>query len=621
MEHSSHFNKHTSDIPVNGESNPPPSATSVSNFDEAAFRIWKWKVLRVRRDFFIMFLTSFSLFLWLCLAIPLIRRKEQNTSVAGVILTFSLVNAVYLLALILTSRGKILLRTNSLALRGAILLGLSVYPLLYCIKTLSEQGTALSMQSGVMAGSFITVVWLSSLHHIGFSDRMVWLAAWSLVLMWGIFFTSKMLEAVNYVSYVSGIVCCLEIAFCHTLQEAEYRELYKIQCEEDVIKLNDVNFTRDIAAALNELINPDLQNDPQELQSYKQHYYERQGLLDVVSKSLDSEKGNATLSFTSGRALALENAPYLSHAKHICESLFFAATSGYESAKRDRRDEVFCDDLCADVFHTVQGYLNRKCCLYYDHKSAKLLINARRNLLRLVLVLLAEDSMIATASSICQFSFENQNQNLHITIRRVSVESYKDIGGSAASIASENTNSDLNSDPGELTPNQSQTFSSSQIADPVSLEELMLPERRKVETVYNSARFRLANRIARKHLKTRVEVSETDVIDGLSECRIRLVIPGPVSIVSLKNQSTHSEPGLSPWYIVEYHKGSDDKLKDIKEKLDVLGIPWKPVHAYHLSEMRDKSQMAVVHYAWFKEHKSSVFKEVCFKRHYAVGGN
>jgi hypothetical protein len=35
-------------------------------------------------------------------------------------------------------------------------------------------------------------------------------------------------------------------------------------------------------------------------------------------------------------------------------------------------------------------------------------------------------------------------------------------------------------------------------------------------------------------------------------------------------------------------------------------VPWKSVHAYHFSNMKARTQVAVVHEIWFRSHKEKV---------------
>lgn len=367
------------------------------------------------------------------------------------------------------------------------------------------------------------------------------------------------------VAFAAIVVCCLEIAFVNSLLDAEYFDLYRDQNEVVGVKLNDLSYINDVGITLEDV----------------------DKLLEDLQLQFNTACSASASSPSADKSLALNSASRLQYVHYLCKSLWGAAAAAADlkDPSRDMQHmamtEVGCSDLCAEVFEVIESILRRRCPLYFDQKQlGDLSVRTKATFLKLVLILLTEECMLA--NSFCLFSFEKISGNLHVVIRRISV-------------GSDNSNSE-GDDKASLT----------------SGLRPLLPERRPVDIANKTARYRLADRIARKHLGSRVDVSEVDSKFGVLQTQIRLTLRGPVSMMSSGPHSSRSHKinALCPWYVIEYHRSSDDKLRDIKLQLDVLGVPWKAVHAYHIGSIRVKAQVAVVHETWFKAHHENVFKEL-----------
>lgn len=148
--------------------------------NDEVFRIWKWRVLRRRREFFLPLLALLSLFTWICLSV-VVTRHAVESPVAGVVFACSQTNILFVVAMLVTVRSKILFR-GAIGIKCAALILASIFPLLYSIKRLTDMGIYFSPASGAIAAAFLTTAWLAAFHHIGLSDRVSWSASVSLIL-------------------------------------------------------------------------------------------------------------------------------------------------------------------------------------------------------------------------------------------------------------------------------------------------------------------------------------------------------------------------------------------------------------------------------------------------------
>jgi hypothetical protein len=531
------------------------SAAEFAN--DEVFRIWKWRILRRRREFFLPLLALLSLFTWICLSVA-VTRHALESPVAGVIFACAQASILFVVAMFVTVRSKILFR-GAIGVKCAALILVSIFPLLYSIKHLTSMGIYFSPDSGSTAAAFLTTAWLAAFHHVGLSDRVSWTTSVAMILFWTLYFVDKD-SGVNMVTFAAIIVCCVEVAFVNSLLDAEYFDLYRDQNEVVGIKLNDVSYINDVGITLEDV--------DKQLEDLQVRFY---------------MATSAPASPSADKSLALNSVSKLQYVHYLCKSLWGAAAADPRDASRDMHmTEVGCSELCAEVFGMIESILRRRCPLYFDQKQlGDLSVRTKTGFLKLVLILLTEECMIT--NSFCLFSFEKIGGNLQIVIRRISAGS--DNSGSEGV-----ENDSLTSGLGPL-----------------------LPERRPVELANKTARYRLADRIARKHLGSRVDVSEVEAKFGVLQSQIRLTLRGPVSMLSAAgphSSRSHKLDALCPWYVIEYHRSSDDKLRDVKLQLDVLGVPWKAVHAYHIGSIRVKAQVAVVHETWFKTHHENVFKEV-----------
>ena len=536
-----------------------------SQDNHAEFSSWKWKVLQRRREFFVPLLATLSLFLWIFLAATFSNSNTVGVSTKGVVLTMTQLTALLVLGLVLTPRHKTVLSGN-FGYKICIMLILSVFPLIYTFRKFSSGDNFFSEVNGVIVMSFVSLIWLTCVHHIGLTELSSWAMGIAILLMWLLFADGRD-NVLNSISLVSISFGCLLLPFCSSLLEAEYRDIYALQNEAVERSLNDVTFIEDVASVLNDMSE----------------------LLNQVSRI-----------GSLGRASSK-----LSHAGYLCSSVFGAAIgrSGEDNdSHNEMRSDVELSTFFAGTIEKMESLLGRGCSMYYDPSSAEVCINTRKHYLEQILLLLAEDSVsVELPPSICLYSFQSVNNNLHIILRRLAPE-----GQTFGEVVSNKNQSAADgSDEGQRHSTEE------------AFLQTLVAEKDQKYAVYNTARFRLADRIARKHLKSKVDMAAPESKQGLTTVTMRIVLPGPVSIPSIGEKDNTQEEmvnanlvHLTPWYVVEYYKATDDKLYNVKNQLDMLGVPWKSVHAYHFSTMKTKTQVAVVHEMWFQSHKEKVFNEV-----------
>jgi hypothetical protein len=419
------------------------------------FSTWKWKVLQRRREFFVPLLAAFNLFLWVYLT-TLVFRENVTVQIKGVVFTCTQGSGLLALALLLTPRNKSVLK-GSFGYKVCILLGLCIFPFIYVVKKFSNNGIFFTQANGAIVSAFVSASWLSCIHHIGLTEMFTWSMSIALMLMWCFFIDADGGEHIMHApAYVCVAVGCVILAFCSSLVEAEYRHLYALQNEAVERSLNDVTFIEDVASVLRQMGR----------------------LLQRV--------GYDAAASTQSSAVASS----LAYTDYLCSSLFGAATqtnTDDDNAKLSARSDVDLTKLFAGAVAKMEGVRGRGCTMYYDPASAEVCINSKKYFLELIFLLLTENGTSSKGPpSFCLFSFQSVNSNLQITIRRTSIESQGAAGANA-----------------RIRPPGEDGSEASDQSDEAFLQTLVA-EKTQTYGSHDSARFRLADRIARKHLKSKV---------------------------------------------------------------------------------------------------------------------
>lgn len=521
----------------------------------AEFSAWKWNHLQRRREFFVPQLAALNLFLWGYITVAVFNNSHLSVSTKGVVFTCAQGSGLLVLILLFSRRNKSMLKGN-FGYRICILLGLTVFPLVYVLKQFTSTEIFFSRTNGAVMGSFVSAAWITTIHHIGLTEIFTWGTSIALMITWCFYVDSSdtMSDAPTNIAVVAS---CLVLSFCSSLLEVEYRNMYNQQNEAVERSLNDVTFIEDMAAVLRQ-----------------------------VSRMLQ-------------RMGAEKSEPDLAHTEYLCCSLFGAATQSAvdDSGNLSTRSDVELAKLCAGAISRLESVRGRACTTYYDPSSAEVCINSKKYFLEQILLLLCDNTSPKNVPPpFCLYYFQSVNGNLHITIKRTSIETQS--AANKRDVAQADTSED----------------SIDYMSEEAFLQTLVA-EKSQRNGAYDNARFRLADRIARKHLKSKVDMTTPESQHGLLCTTLRLIIPGPVSMSNISRSEGEGALDLSmvhlnPWYVVEYYKFNEDKLANIKYQLDILSVPWKSVHAYHFSNMKAKTQIAVVHDIWFRSHKEKVFEEV-----------
>lgn len=535
----------------------------------AGFRIWKWKHLLTRRLQFVPVLCGLSLVIWLSLASSSIR-NESHIALQSIVFSFSQIYIVFCVALLIIPKTQTLL-SGSIGLKISVLILLSVFPLLFCLRHVREIWP--STVSDVTA-SFVTALWLLCVHHLGFPDRMSWVMACALVIMWLAYYITD-IESVTQVVVVTVVIACVVIAYGNSLVEAEYKKMYERENIAAEKKL-DMNLS-DVGLALCKI-----DDDVMTLREQCDNMV-RQKVASTASRGInrnllrESDSTAQRLRYSLSALLMAVSEDPVSDATIIAKlkrTLFYSTSIGgrHIASGEIVRGAGFgkgksLAGLCAELFVACEIVMDRGCALFYDQSSTDVTILSENDAVRLMLMLIIEDSLRLGLidepgpPGMVNISVQKQGTEMFLVIRRT----LKKSSGSYRNVDYD-------------------------------------------EMINGSLLIRLAQRIAKTHLNTKLEIVDFEQTNYLVFSTINIHLPDD-KFEAYKASSASDYPELCPWYIIEYQKSSDDK-GNIKSQLNSLSIPHRAIHVYSLPNVKVKSKVAVVHDQWWRTHHHTIVAQI-----------
>jgi hypothetical protein len=564
-----------------------PDSTSNTNFRQApikpttgldlgerfsGFRVWKWKHLLSRRQQFVPVLCGVSLVVWLSMASTSVN-KEEHVAVQSIVFSFSQIYIVLFVALFMIPQTRTLLR-GSIGLKICALIMLSVFPMLFCLRHIKDMWPSTVCD---IAASFVTMLWLMCVHHLGFPDRLSWIMACALIIMWLTYYVADV-ESYCQVVVILIIFGCMTIAYGNSLVEAEYRKMYERENIASEKKL-DMNLT-DVSLALSK-IDDDLNVLRDQCESMV-----RQKMTTTQSRSInrhllresDSTAQHLRYSLSAVMMAVTEHPEMINDSNCISEKLNRALLfSASFSGRRTNRADLMAADpgkvrslasLCAELFVACEVVMDRGCALFYDQSSPDVMIKSSSNAVKLMLMLIIEDTLRLgepegqIPPGMVNISVQKQGTEIFLVIRRTLLKS-----------------------------------------DATVLRMVDIDE-----DINGSVRLRLAQRIAKTHLGTKLEIADLERDSSIMVSIINVHLPEDIFEANKAN-SSNDFPELCPWYIIEYQKSSDDK-GHIKNQLNTLSIPHRSIHVYSLPNVKVKSKVAVVHDQWWRTHHHTIVAQI-----------
>jgi hypothetical protein len=402
--------------------------------------------------------------------------------------------------------------------------------------------------------------------------------ACALIVMWFTYYIADM-ESFTQVIVVVVLFGCVTIAYGNSLIEAEYRKMYERENIAAEKKL-DMNLT-DVGLALCK-IDDDLIVLRDQCESMVRQKLaatrSRGGINRHLLRESDSTAQHLRYSLSAVMMAVTEHPEMLSDSNSISEKLnrallFPASFSGRRTGKADLTatdpgKPKSLASLCAELFVACEVVMDRGCALFYDQSSPDVIIKSSSNAMRLMLMLIIEDTLRLgepedqIAPGMVNISVQKQGAEMFLVIRRTLLKS--DASASRMAVYDEDIN--------------------------------------------GSVRLRLAQRITKTHLSTKLEMAELERNNSIMVSVINVHLPEDIFEANKAN-SSNDYPELCPWYIIEYQKSSDEK-GNIKNQLNALSIPHRSIHVYSLPNVKVKSKVAVVHDQWWRTHHHTIVAQI-----------
>ena len=461
-------------------------------------------------------------------------------------------------------------------------------------------------------------------HHLGMSPLFNHLVTVFIVIT---FLAYLFYHEYHYITICTVVLCFLIIGFCTTTQEHEFYRWYRLSCLRAIADVEEESFVYDISYALRE-VNSILEQltAPSRLETGKEVRTQR--TLGCRSTSSDY---HPTLRKTFCYA----------NEKFSKAMLLSALPSELQVKGGLMESTVDYRGVCHKIFSIYEFEMGSALPLYYYSTMTKdCSVYAPPEVLELVLFLLTCDVRVLALDG------ASEDGGGGSALRKIVTSvSYKIVGSEEDNVCDILISKSFISIPSQSASNscfgrhlhassQHQTFSSRKsIFDissffPISywqayIEPFITDEKnsfgldRDYEHSWPDRSYpHLADRIARKFLRSSVAELAPDFKSGLLTQKYRLRLPrGRKSCPSLAEQcegpqsdshNHHQFDGLSAsraaqtWLIIDSPRVSDRRRIDLKTRLASIRLPHLVVGNSALSSVRGKFQALVVHESWIK---------------------